>query len=134
MSYISEKANIFSSAILGENVKIGAFSEIGRNVRVGNNVNISCGVFIPENTVIEDNVFIGPHTVFTNDKYPPSHGEWRSQKPILVKRGVSIGANCTILPSITLGENCKIGAGSVITKDVPPNVVAFGNPARIHQK
>jgi len=130
MSYISEKSNVYESAKLGENIKIGAFAEIGRDVVIGDNVNISCGVFIPENTIIEDNVFIGPHTVFTNDKNPPSNGAWRKEKPTVVREGASIGANCTILPSLTIGKNSRIGAGSVVTKDVMPEDLVFGNPAR----
>jgi len=133
MNYISEKANVFDSVIVGENVKIGAFAEVGRDVKLGNNVNISCGVFIPENVIIEDNVFIGPHVVFTNDKHPPSHGEWRKEKPTVVESGCSIGANSTILPSLILGKECVIGAGSVVTKDVKPNSLVYGNPAREHK-
>ena len=71
---ISDKANVFDSAKLGENVKVGAYAEVGRDVVVGDNTNISAGVFIPENVVLEDNVFVGPHAVFTNDKNPPSFG------------------------------------------------------------
>ena len=130
MSYISEKSNVYESAKLGKNIKIGAFAEIGRDVVIGDNVNISCGVFIPENTIIEDNVFIGPHTVFTNDKNPPSDGAWRKEKPTVVREGASIGANCTILPSLTIGENSRIGAGSVVTKDVISETLVYGNPAR----
>jgi UDP-2-acetamido-3-amino-2,3-dideoxy-glucuronate N-acetyltransferase len=130
MSYISDKSNVYESAILGKNIKVGAFAEIGKDVVIGDNVNISCGVFIPENTVIEANVFIGPHTVFTNDKNPPSNGAWRNNKPTIVKSGASIGANCTILPSLLIGENSRIGAGSVVTKDVMPNTLVYGNPAK----
>jgi UDP-2-acetamido-3-amino-2,3-dideoxy-glucuronate N-acetyltransferase len=130
MSYISDKANIYDSAKLGKNVKIGAFAEIGRDVIIGNNVNISCGVFIPENTVIEDNVFVGPHTVFTNDKHPPSQGKWRDEEPTIVQEGASIGANCTILPNLVIGKQCKIGAGSVVTKSVKEGALVYGNPAR----
>ena len=133
MSYISDKANVFESAIIGENVKIGAFAEIGRKVKIGDNVNISCGVFIPENVIIEDNVFIGPHVVFTNDKNPPSHGKWREEEPTIVMEGVSIGANSTILPSLILGKDCKIGAGSVVTKNVAEKTVVFGSPARVYK-
>jgi len=128
---ISDKANVFESAKLGENVKVGAYAEIGRDVVVGDNTNISAGVFIPENVVLEDNVFVGPHAVFTNDKNPPSFGEWRKEKPTIVKSGASIGANSTILPSLTIGKGSVVGAGSVVTKNVPDGVTVIGNPARI---
>ena len=105
---ISDKANVFESAKLGRNVKVGAYAEVGRDVVVGDNTNISAGVFIPENVIIEDNVFIGPHAVFTNDKNPPSFGEWRKEEPTIVKSGASIGA-----------------------KNVPGGVTVVGNPARI---
>jgi len=130
MTYISEKSNVFDSVTMGKNVKVGAFVEVGRDVKLGNNVNISCGVFIPENVIIEDDVFIGPHVVFTNDKHPPSHGKWREDRPTIVEKGSSIGANSTILPSLVLGKNCRIGAGSVVTKDVKPNTLVYGVPAR----
>ena len=130
MSYISGKANVYVTAEIGENVSIGAFAEIGNKVKIGNNVKIGCGVFIPENVVIENDVFIGPHAVFTNDKNPPSHGKWREEEPTIVQEGSSIGANSTILPNLTLGKNCKVGAGSVVTKDVKPNTLVYGVPAR----
>ena len=130
MSYISEKANVYDSAIIGKNVSIGAFAEIGHEVTIGDNVKIGCGVFIPENVVIENDVFIGPHAVFTNDKNPPSHGKWREEEPTIVQEGSSIGANSTILPNLTLGKDCKVGAGSVVTKDVKPNTLVYGVPAR----
>ena len=128
---ISDKANVFESAKLGKNVKVGAYAEVGRDVVVGDNTNISAGVFIPENVIIEDNVFVGPHAVFTNDKNPPSFGKWRKEKPTIVKSGASIGANSTILPSLTIGKNSVVGAGSVVTKNVPDKVTVVGNPARI---
>ena len=128
---ISDKANVFESAILGENVKVGAYAEVGRDVVVGDNTNISAGVFIPENVVLEDNVFVGPHAVFTNDKNPPSFGEWRKEKPTIVKSGASIGANSTILPNITIGKNAVVGAGSVVTKSVSEGDTVAGNPARV---
>ena len=128
---ISDKANVFDSAKLGENVKVGAYAEVGREVVVGINTNISAGVFVPENVVLEDNVFVGPHAVFTNDKNPPSFGEWRKEKPTIVKSGASIGANSTILPNLTIGRDSVVGASSVVTKDVPDGVTVVGNPARI---
>ena len=128
---ISDKANVFESAKLGKNVKVGAYAEVGRDVVVGDNTNISAGVFIPENVILEDNVFDGPHAVFTNDKNPPSFGEWRKEEPTIVKSGASIGANSTILPSLTIGKGSVVGAGSVVTKNVPDGVTVVGNPARI---
>ena len=128
---ISDKANVFESAKLGKNVKVGAYAEVGRDVVVGDNTNISAGVFIPENVIIEDNVFVGPNAVFTNDKNPPSFGEWRKEEPTIVKSGASIGANSTILPSLTIGKGSVVGAGSVVTKNVPDGVTVVGSPARI---
>ena len=84
-----------------------------------------------ENVVLENNVFVGPHAVFTTDKNPPSFGEWRKERPTIVKSGASIGANSTILPNLTIGEGSVVGAGSVVTKDVPDGVTVVGNPARI---
>lgn len=128
---ISDKSNIFDSAKLGKNIKVGAFSEIGRDVVIGDNCNISAGVFIPENTILENNVFVGPHVVFTNDKNPPSFGKWRSGNPTLVKSGASIGANSTILPNLIIGKNSVVGAGAVVTKNVPDGVTVVGNPAKL---
>ena len=128
---ISDKANVFDSAQLGKNVKVGAYAEVGRDVVVGDNTNISAGVFIPENVIIEDNVFVGPHAVFTNDKNPPSFGEWRKEEPTIIKSGASIGANSTILPNLTIGKNSVVGAGAVVTKNVPDGVTVVGSPARI---
>ena len=131
---IHKTANIYDSAVIGDGTKIGAFAEIGKDVVIGANCSIGCGVFIPENVIIEDNVFIGPHAVFTNDKYAPSKGKWREEPPTVVKSGASIGANCTILPNLHIGTNAKVGAGSVVTKDVSDNDTVVGNPARSIQK
>ena len=131
---VHDTANIYDSAKIGEGTKVGAFAEIGRDVVVGSNCSIGCGVFIPENVIVGDNVFLGPHVVFTNDKHAPSNGAWRSEPPTIVEDDVSIGANATILPNITLGRGCKIGAGSVVTKSGSPGAVVAGNPARDMKK
>lgn len=124
---------------IGDEVKIGAFVEIQKGVKVGNRCKISSHTFICEGVTLEDNVFVGHNVTFTNDLYPRATNEGgRLQTeadwvciPTLVKRGASIGSGATLLCGITIGENALIGAGSVVTKDVPPNVIVAGNPARI---
>ena len=130
MRFVHKLANVYESAIIGENTKIGAFAEIGKNVVIGNNCSIGCSAFIPENVIIYNNVFIAPHVVFTNDKNAPSKGAWKFLSPTIVEDGVSIGANATILPNIILGAGCKVGAGAVVTKSVSPGDIVIGNPAR----
>lgn len=121
-------SNIYDSAKIGEHCRIASYVEIGDKVIIGDNTLIEAFVFIPSGVTIGKNVFIGPHTCFTNDKRPPSFGTyWAETK---VEDGVSIGANCTILPGITIGEGAVIGAGAVVTKDVPPGTTVVGNPAR----
>ena len=127
---INKTANIYDSAMIGKETKIGAFAEIGNNVKIGKNCSIGFGAFIPENVKVEDNVFIGPGTVFTNDKYAPSKGKWRDEPPTVVEKGASIGANSTILPNITIGHGAIIGAGSVVTRNIEPNTTVYGNPAK----
>jgi len=122
-----------------DNTKIGCFVEIQKNARVGKHCKISSHTFICEGVIIEDNVFIGHNVTFINDKYPRStnnNGELQTEEdwkvdPIIVKKGASIGSGATILCNITIGENAIVGAGSVVTKDVPPNTIVVGNPARI---
>jgi len=125
-----------------DNSKIGAFVEIQKNAKLGQNVKVSSHTFICEGVTIEDNVFVGHNVSFINDKYPLSitengglqtEADWKVV-PTLVKKGASIGTSTTILCGITIGENAVVGAGSVVTKDIPPNVIAAGVPARILRK
>lgn len=127
---------------IGDNSKVGAFVEIQKNAKIGANVKVSSHTFICEGVTIEDNVFVGHHVSFINDKYPHSttadgglqtEADWQVV-PTLVKRGASIGTSSTVLCGVTIGENSIIGAGSVVTKDIPPNVVAAGVPAKIIRK
>lgn len=124
---------------IGDDVKIGTFVEIQKGVKVGHRCKISSHTFICEGVTLEDEVFIGHNVVFTNDRYPratnaegqlQSEADW-SCIPTLVKRGASIGSGAVLLCGITIGEKAMIGAGSVVTRDVPPNAVVAGNPARI---
>ena len=127
--YNPELSNIRDGVEIGDNCTLHSHIWIGENVKIGNNVRIQAFSFIPEGVIIEDDVFIGPRVTFTNDKYPPSSKEeW---KPTIVKRGASIGASVTILPGVTIGENTMVGAGALVTKSLPPNVVACGVPATV---
>ena len=135
---IHKLVNLYGCEI-GDNTKIGAFVEVQKNARIGKHCKISSHTFICEGVTIEDNVFVGHSVVFINDTYPRatnSNGDLQTEEdwkvePILVKRGASIGSNCTILSNVTVGENAIVGAGSVVTRNVPPNTIVAGNPARI---
>lgn len=122
---------VLSGAVLGKNCNICAHTLIENDVIIGDNVTVKSGVYLWDGIKVEDNVFIGPCVAFTNDKYPRSKHFPEEFSKILVKEGASIGANATILPGLTLGKYCMIGAGSVVTKDVPPYALVVGNPAKV---
>lgn len=120
---------ILPDSIIGENCNICSHCFIENKVRIGNNVTIKCGVQVWDGVELEDNVFVGANVSFTNDKYPLSKNDNWSLLRTRVCKGATIGAGCTILPGITIGENALIGAGSVVTKSVPAGEVWLGNPA-----
>ena len=124
---------------IGDDVKIGTFVEIQKGVKVGNRCKISSHTFICEGVTLEDEVFVGHNVTFTNDRYPratnragqlQTEADWKCVRT-LVKRRAAIGSGATLLCGITIGENAMIGAGSVVTKDVPAGTVVSGNPARV---
>ena len=138
---LSKFINLYGCEI-GDETKIGAFVEIQKNAFVGKRCKISSHTFICEGVTIEDNVFIGHSVAFINDLYPrattdngqlQTEADWKVDKT-LVKKGASIGSGSTILANVTIGENAIVGAGSVVTRDVPPNCVVYGNPARVHRQ
>lgn len=135
---LSNFINLYG-CVIGESTKIGAFVEIQKNATVGSNCKISSHTFICEGVTIEDNVFVGHNVTFINDTYPratntngglQTEEDWKVERTI-VKTGASIGSGATILSKITIGENSIVGAGSLVTKNVPPNTIVAGNPARI---
>ena len=125
------KVNIRESNEIGNNVSIGTLSVIEHHVRIGNGVRMHSQVFVPEFTVIEDDAWLGPNVVITNAKYPLSPGVKETLAGPLIRKGAKIGANATILPGVVIGVNSLVGAGSVVTKDVPDNAVVAGNPAKL---
>jgi len=135
---LSKFINLYGCEV-GDESKIGAFVEIQKNASVGKRCKISSHTFICEGVTIEDNVFIGHGVMFINDSYPRStaadgslqtEADWKVE-PTVIKKGASIGSGATILAKTTVGENAIVGAGSVVTKDVPANSIVAGNPARV---
>jgi len=134
---IYDFVNLYDCEI-GDKSKIGAFVEIQKRARIGKNVKVSTHTFICEGVIIEDDVFIGHNVSFINDKYPraTADGRLRTEKdwkciPTVVKKGASIGTSATILCGVTIGVNSVVGAGSVVTRDVPDNTTVAGVPAKI---
>lgn len=130
--------NLYGCSI-DDNTRIGTFVEVQKNAFIGKNCKIQSHTFICEGVTIEDGVFIGHGVTFINDKYPRAtnangspqcEADWKVV-PTVVKKGASIGSGSTILCNVTIGENAIVGSGSVVTKDVPPDTIVAGNPARI---
>lgn len=134
----SKFVNLYGCEV-GDDTKIGAFVEIQKNAKVGKRCKISSHTFICEGVTIEDEVFIGHNVTFVNDRFPrattttgslQTEADWKVETT-LVKRGASIGSGATILANVVIGEHALIGAGAVVTKDVPPCAVVAGNPGRV---
>ena len=121
---------VLRGARIGKNCNICAHTFIENDVVIGDNVTIKCGVQLWDGLRVGDNVFIGPNTTFCNDKYPKSGNREFDLLRTIIEDDVSIGANATILPGVRLGNGCIIGAGAVVTRNVPPNVTVIGNPAK----
>jgi acetyltransferase-like isoleucine patch superfamily enzyme len=135
---LSQFINLYGCEI-GDETKIGAFVEIQKNSTVGKRCKISSHTFVCEGVTIEDNVFVGHGVTFINDSYPrattdegglQTEADWKVEKT-LIKKGASIGSGATILSNVTIGEKAIVGAGSVVTKDVPAHSIVAGNPARV---
>jgi len=135
---LSKFINMYGCSV-GDETKIGAFVEIQKNASVGRRCKISSHTFICEGVQIEDNVFVGHSVTFINDSYPrattaggdlQTEADWKVEKTV-VRKGASIGSGSTVLSKITIGENAIVGAGSVVTKDVPANAIVAGNPAKV---
>jgi UDP-2-acetamido-3-amino-2,3-dideoxy-glucuronate N-acetyltransferase len=154
MNFFAHETSLIESSNIGDNTKIWAFSHIcegvtigkncvigervyiGPNVIIGDNCKIQNNSLIYEGVTLENNVFFGPNTITTNDYLPSVSGDWMNNgrfRKTLFKNGCSIGANSVIICGLTIGENSLVGAGSVVTKNVPNNTLVYGNPAKINK-
>lgn len=124
-------AHVLPGAKVGKNCNLCDHTFIENDVVIGDEVTIKCGVYLWDGIELHDQVFVGPNATFTNDKYPRSRQHPEQYARTVVCRGASIGANATILPGLRIGEKAMVGAGAVVTRDVPPNAIVTGNPARI---
>ena len=124
-------AHVLPGATIGQECNVCDNVFVENDVVVGDRVTIKCGVQLWDGVTLEDDVFVGPNATFTNDPFPRSRQRPASYSRTLVRAGASIGANATILPGLTLGRGCMVGAGAVVTRDVPSNAIVAGNPARI---
>lgn len=124
-------AHILPGAVIGEDCNLCDHVFIENDVVIGNRVTVKCGVQLWDGVRLEDDVFVGPNATFTNDPFPRSKQYPKEFSSTIVQKGASIGANASILPGVTIGQYAMVGAGAVVTKDVPPNSIVVGNPARI---
>lgn len=125
------KVNIRESNRIGDDVSIGTLSVVEHHVEIGNHVRIHTQVFVPEFSVLEEGCWLGPNVVLTNARYPLSPDAKKTLQGVVIKRGAKIGANCTLLPGVVIGEQALVGAGTVVVRDVPRGAVVVGNPGRI---
>ena len=123
-------AHVRGGVVTGRHVSIGGGAEIGMGCRLGDRVRVSFGVFLPNHTVVEDDVFLGPRVVACDDRFPKTNNPQYRAEPPVFRRGCSVGAGAVILPGVEVGEGALVGAGAVVTKDVPAWVVVAGVPAR----
>lgn len=118
---------VLPNAKIGDNCNICSHCFIENDVVIGNNVTVKNGVYLYDGITVEDDVFIGPNATFCNDRYPKSKNKDFKLEPVVIKKGASIGANATILPGVTIGENALVGAGAIVTKDIEDNVKYINN-------
>ncbi len=129
-SVVWQFASVLRDVTIGENVSVGANVEIGHGCKIGNRVRISHGVFLPPNSVVEDDVFLAPGVLASDDRYPRANNPSYHAQPPYFERGCSVGIGSVILPGVRIGAGAMIGAGSIVTKDVPPKGHVRGEPAR----
>jgi acetyltransferase-like isoleucine patch superfamily enzyme len=130
-TYIWHQCQVMPGARIGEKCKLGKSVYVDFGVQIGSRVKIQNGISVYKGVTIEDDVLLGPHMAFTNDLYPRAFNDRYEVVPTLVKRGASVGANATIVCGVTLGSYCMVGAGAVVTTDVPDYALVVGNPANV---